>query len=197
MSLYDSELTLREARSRYFEINNFKDGGYEDRWVKMKAGPILIAFPNTKARVKAVKFHDLHHVLTEYPTTWRGEAQIGAWEVATGCAHHYQGWLLNLLAFAVGLVICPTLVYRAFMRGRHSQNLYLRVFDDELLARRVGSVRRELHLEEAHIHATRDDKLSFIFWAGVSIATYLLTGLALISPVIILAAIVLWRWFVW
>ena len=69
MTLYDPQLTLRNARGRYFEINNFNDGGYDDRWLKMKAGPIPISFPNTKARVRAVKFHDLHHVLTEYPTT--------------------------------------------------------------------------------------------------------------------------------
>lgn len=189
--LYEPELTLLEARSRYFEINNFKDGGYGDRWVKMKAGPIPIAFPNTKARVRAVKFHDLHHVLTEYPTTWTGEAQIGAWEIATGCADHYPAWLLNLYAFAIGLIISPATTYNAFIRGRHSKNLYRKVFDDELLSRQVGTMRNDLNLGEHIVHATRRDKLDFVAWSSVSILTDLLTGLVFITPLIVLILIIL------
>lgn len=189
--LYEPELTLLEARKRYFKINNFKDGGYDDRWVKMKAGPIPIAFPNTKARVRAVKFHDLHHVLTEYPTTWTGESEIGAWEIATGCAYHYPAWLLNLYAFAIGLVISPVTTYRAFVRGRHSSNLYRRVFDDELLSRKVGKMRSELSLGEPCAQATRRDKLDFIGWSLVSILTGLFTDVLIISPLIIVLLIFL------
>ena len=70
MHLYAPDLTLREARERYFEINNFKNGGYEDAWVKLRLWRIPFAFPNTDGRRRAVRFHDLHHILTEYPTTW-------------------------------------------------------------------------------------------------------------------------------
>ncbi len=171
MPKYDPELTLRDARTLYFEINNFKDGGYDDRWVKMKAGPIPIAFPNTSARVRAVKYHDLHHVLTEYSTTWAGEAEIGAWEVSTGCARHYPAWLLNLWAFAIGLAINPLGVYRAFLRGRQSSNLYRRAFDEELLSNKVGVVRRELHLDRAVEGSSIMDKISFAFWAWISVIT--------------------------
>jgi hypothetical protein len=104
MKADDSTLTMREARTQYFVNNGFGEGGYNDRWVKPQAGPIPLYFPNTAARVAAVRFHDLHHVLTKYETTWTGEAEIGAWEVASGCAHHYAAWMLNLQAMAVGLV---------------------------------------------------------------------------------------------
>ena len=183
MSLYSPEMTLRAARERYFEINGFEGGGYEEGWVKMKAGPIPIWFPNTVARVKAVRFHDLHHVLTEYPTTWRGEAEIGAWEVATGCAAHYQGWLLNLLAFAIGLAINPRGVYRAFMRGRRSRNLYRATFSDELLARKVGDVRRELDLDTAPAAPpTPADRRAFAFWSLASAAVFAGTWAAVLLP---------------
>jgi hypothetical protein len=188
MSLYNPESTLRAERERYFEINRFEGGGYEEGWVKMKAGPVPIWFPNTVARVKAVRFHDLHHVLTEYPTTWRGEAEIGAWEVATGCAAHYQGWLLNLLAFAIGLVINPRGVYRAFMRGRRSRNLYRATFSDELLARKVGDVRRELDLDKPP--APPADRKAFIFWSLVSAATYFGVWAMALLPVAALALLV-------
>lgn len=191
MGLYPAELTLREARDRYFEINHFENGGYDEAWVKMKAGPIPIAFPNTKSRVRSVKLHDLHHVLTEYPTTWTGEAEIGAWEISTGCADHYPAWVLNFYAYAIGLVIAPENTYRAFMRGRRSANLYRRVYDEALLARTVGSMRRELHLEAESREASLKDKLGFVFWSLMSGGAYLLTAMLLLLPLIIVVWLIL------
>ena len=190
MSLYSPELTLRAARERYFEINRFDGGGYEEGWVKLKAGPVPLWFPNTVARVKAVKFHDLHHVLTEYPTTWSGEAEIGAWEVATGCAAHYQAWLLNLLAFAIGLSINPRGVYRAFTRGRQSRNLYRTKFSDALLARTVGEMRRELNLDIAPAPPAPTDRRAFVFWSFASVATFAATWIIALSPLAVLGLLV-------
>ena len=66
MATYDPELTLREARAQYFALNNFgDDGGYRDPWVKIKFGPLPIFFPNIPSRAWAVRYHDLHHILTE------------------------------------------------------------------------------------------------------------------------------------
>ena len=52
MTLYAPELTLREARSLYFDLNNSAATGATASvgW-KMKAGPLPIWFPNTAARV--------------------------------------------------------------------------------------------------------------------------------------------------
>jgi hypothetical protein len=190
MSLYHPESTLRAARERYFEINHFEGGGYDEGWVKMSAGPVPIWFPNTVARVKAVKFHDIHHVLTEYPTTWKGEAEIGAWEVATGCGAHYQAWLLNLLAFAIGLAINPRGVHRAFMRGRQSRNLYRTAFSNELLARRVGDVRRELDLDKIPASPAPADRKAFIFWSLASATTFAGTLAVALLPVLMLVLLV-------
>src|SRR5262245_38822686 len=134
MAWYLSPLTLRDARSDYFRVAGFlPDGGYADEWVRLKFGRGHIAFPNTAGRVRAVKLHDLHHVLTGYDTTWSGEAEIAAWEIASGCADHYPAWILNLGAFAVGLVIAPKRTFVAFVRGRRSKNLYRTEFSDALL----------------------------------------------------------------
>jgi ubiquinone biosynthesis protein Coq4 len=83
--------------------------------VRLKAGPFVFPFPNTKARVHAVKLHDLHHVLTDYETTWTGEAEIAAWEIASGCGPYYAAWLLNFGALAIGLLIAPRKTCRAFL----------------------------------------------------------------------------------
>ena len=173
MAAYSSELTLRDARQQYFVLNGFVDGGYQAAWVKLKAGPIPIYFPNTKARVRAVKFHDLHHVLTEYETTWSGEAEIGAWEIASGCGRHYPAWLLNLNAFAIGLVLAPRAVYRAFVRGRHTSNLYHQLFDEALLGHAVGALRQELGLGSQVYSSSWRDAAAFVGWSAISLVTFL------------------------
>jgi hypothetical protein len=183
MSKYSPELTLRDARERYFELNDFPGGGYEDRWVKVKVGFFPIWFPNVPSRKRAVRYHDLHHILTEYETTWRGEAEIGAWEVATGGAGAAVGWLLDLLAFAVGLVIHPRGVYRAFVRGRHSANLFREKFDDALLAQRVGATRRELRLDD-DVRAAAGDRAAFVAWSLASVATYVASIIVLLATVV-------------
>ena len=192
MQTYDPALSLREARTRYFELNGFDNGGYEEKWVKMKAGPIPIALPNTKARLRAVMFHDLHHVLTEYETTWSGEAEIGAWEISTGCAHHYPAWLLNFSAFAIGLVISPRRVYQAFLRGRQSANLYRMTFSDELLSKNVGITRQQLRLNKVARPASAIDNAAFAFWALVSITVQAGAAAVMMMPFIVVLVLMAW-----
>jgi hypothetical protein len=169
MGHYDDELTLRDARGRYFARSGFDEGSYRERWVKLQAGPMPIYFPNTRARIRAVKLHDLHHVLTEYETTWTGEAEIGAWEIAAGCGRHHPAWLLNLNAMAIGLAIAPRATHRAFLRGRQTKSLYAGEFEEELLSRRVGPVRHELLLDRAQRPPTTVDRLAFATWAAAAL----------------------------
>lgn len=141
------EMTVREARDVYFREAGLSEEGYAARWVKLDLGPIPIVFPNTRGRVRAVRLHDLHHVATGYGTTWTGEAEIGAWELAAGCGRHYAAWVLNGVAALIGLVIAPRRTLRAWRRGRRSRTLYGGEFDEALLDLSVGELRRRLRLE--------------------------------------------------
>jgi ubiquinone biosynthesis protein Coq4 len=134
------------ARDQYFRTNGFSAAAYTDRWVKLKLGPLTLAFPNSAARKAAVKLHDLHHIATGYATTWRGESEIAAWELAAGCGRYWAAWVLNLGALGIGMLIAPLRTARAFARGRRSKSLYHRAFGDDLLVKTVGDLRRDLGL---------------------------------------------------
>jgi hypothetical protein len=192
--IYSPKITLGEARAEYFRLNNFgEDGGYKERWIKTNIWRIPIRLPNTEGRRKAVKLHDLHHVLTEYPTTWRGEAEISAWEVGSGgLRRYYAGWWLDVMNMAQGLVVNPRGLYRGFMRGRSSSNLYSREFSDELLEHEVGEYRRLLSLDRPPNVPGFRDHLLFAFWIWASIALYLASVLG--GPVVL--ALAVW-WFIW
>lgn len=163
------EMTVAEARAAYFVANELGDGGYEDRWVRLQAGPVPIFLPNTKARVAAVRLHDIHHPLTGYDTSWTGEAEIGAFEIASGCGRYVAAWILNLQALAIGLQIAPQRTWRAFVRGRRAANLYHRGLDDETLAMPFAVLRRDLRLEETKIVPTLADHLAFSAFVPVAL----------------------------
>ena len=171
MNGYPDTWSLALARDRYFEQAGIAPG-YDDRWVALRVGPLPLAFPNAAGRVRAVKLHDLHHVVTGYDTSWRGEAEIAAWEIASGCAHHRWAWILNLGAFAVGMAIAPGATFRAFQRGRHSTNLYQLAgeYDDSLLERTVGQLRFDLRLNGESRPPDARDLALFALWATIALA---------------------------
>jgi hypothetical protein len=124
-----SDLTLRDALARYFEANGFgSDGGYADKWVVFKLGPLPLPFPNTEGRVRAVRYHDLHHILTGYSTEFIGEFEISAWEIGSGCRDFFAAWHLNLGGLFGGVVFAPRRTFAAFVRGRHTDNFYGREY---------------------------------------------------------------------
>lgn len=144
---YAPEENLRDARERYFRSNDLGEGGYDDRWVILRAGGIPIgAFPDSPQRVRSVRLHDVHHVVAGYDTSWTGEAEIAAWELASGCADHYAAWMLNVSALLIGIFIAPRAVLAAARRGRATRNLYDGEWDEAILDRSVGEIRAELGL---------------------------------------------------
>lgn len=189
---YEPGLSLREARTRYFIDNGFggAEGNYGDRWVKVSLGPVPIVFPNSAARVRAVRYHDLHHVLTGYTTTMKGETEISAWELASGCRSMVAAWILNLLGMSLGLVINRKAVLAAFVRGRHSGNLYAYDDIDALLRQRLGEQRAKLRLDREPPAATVGDRAAFVAYAAGGVALQLVVLAVLLLPLVGLAWLV-------
>jgi hypothetical protein len=160
-------VTVRQARAEYFARNGFSEAGYRERWVRLKIGPLRVAFPNTASRRRAIRLHDLHHVATGYTTTWIGEAEIGAWEIGSGCGRYTAAWILDLGGFAIGLAIAPRRTYRAFLRGRRARTLYHDGWCDDLLELSVEQLRARIGVTDAPARVNRRDRLAFAGWLAV------------------------------
>jgi hypothetical protein len=165
---YDGRLVLAEGLAHYLDRNHLGDGGYSDRWFRINFfWKFTIILPNIPNRVRAVRFHDLHHVLAEYATGLRGEAEIGAWEIASGCGRYYAAWILNTGSMQYGIFLFPRAVYQAFIRGCQSGNLYHGTeYNTELLASTVAEMRERLHIAPASVSARAKDIVCFIFWVA-------------------------------
>lgn len=147
MEYYDENLTVKAGLAQLFQVFGFQEDAYTAKRFAIWVGKIPIWLPNIPSRVKVARFHDIHHVLTGYPANWKGEAEIGAWEIATGCRTYWVAWFLNLGAVAVGLVLFPRPVLRAFRRGWRSRtNLYHDFDYDSLLDLKIGELRKRVGL---------------------------------------------------
>ena len=162
MNSYPNNLKIREALQLYFSKYDLMDGGYDLKYFQIKVGPVSIPFPNTKGRLKAVRLHDVHHIVTEYEATLRGEAEIGAWEIASGCGKYYAAWLLNFGSLFYGIFFFPRYIFKAFLRGRSCiTNLYHQIpYDDILLNKTVGELRGLI--EPAIPHRKWKDYVAFL-----------------------------------
>jgi hypothetical protein len=155
-------VNLQAARASYYEVNHFgADGGDALAWVPIKLGPVIVKIPNTAGRRWAVKFHDVHHVLTGYQTDLAGESEIAAWEVASGCVHLPAAAVLNLTGLVFGAVVWPRRVARAWALGRQTKNLF-RANLDELLDRDVNELRDQLGLGRTHAPVRARDVATMI-----------------------------------
>lgn len=189
IDVYPSQLSLSEARTVYFQRNGFaSDGGYSAAWVTVQLGPVPFSFPNSPARVRAVRYHDLHHIVTGYQTTLRGEAEIAAFELASGCARFPAALHLNLGALALGLTVAPLRSLRAYARGRRAANLYRAELDAALLESKVGDVRKQLGLSEP-TSVQLADVLRFVPLSLVAVFVALVT----LIPAVPLALLA-WPW---
>jgi hypothetical protein len=100
-----------------------------------------------------------------FDTSWTGEAEIAAWELAGGCASYRAAWLLNLLAFSLGLIIAPVRTWRALQRGRSSANLYTGPWNDEWLDASLGQLRTRMTADPGARPLRGIDVMLFVIYA--------------------------------
>jgi hypothetical protein len=93
------------------------------RWT-CPLGPMSLRLPNFAWRRRAINAHDLHHLMTGYPMTMRGEFQLAAWEFGAG---RYPDWRASLFCaplIILGLLWSPSRTFAAYKAGQRSQSLY-------------------------------------------------------------------------
>src|SRR5258706_1316388 len=145
-SLSESEsLTPRQLVPGFYKQYNLNDdGGQSSPYVRVEVTKkILLYIPNFDARRKAVFKHDVHHIVTGYTSTFKGETEIGAWEIASGCRHYWVAFVLDMSGMMTGLLFNPVGVYKAFVKGRRTKNLYSDHFTDEQIMDMPGSFIKE------------------------------------------------------
>ncbi len=87
-------------------------------------GPVDLRFPNFAWRRAAIRAHDLHHLMTGYPQTMRGEFQMAAWELGAGRYPYWGATLFCSPLLLAGLLWSPSRMLKAYRAGRGCCSLY-------------------------------------------------------------------------
>ncbi len=121
---------------------------YAKFWIALPVfGRNVLFFP-TLGKWGAGPLHDVNHMLSGCDTSWRGELEIAAWELASGgCGWHLLYWIDRISFFAFGLVVAPRPALRGFRRGRAQRNVY-RLPKRRVLEMEIDDVRR--HAQSRH-----------------------------------------------
>ena len=145
------QITLGNALSDFYTKYQIKnDGGINDPVVKVELlKGFSVYIPNIESRKKVLIRHDMHHVLTGFPAVMKGEMEISAWEIATGCLHNWVAFVLNYFGMLMGILFNPIGVWRAYLLGRNTKNLYgFGLTDEALLSRPLNDLKAELGLSD-------------------------------------------------
>ena len=137
-------LTLRAALAEFRQANGLPAEETASVSWTCRLGPVTLRLPNFTWRRQAILAHDLHHVLTGYPCTLRGECQMAAWEFGAGRMPHRAATLFCMPLIPFGLVAAPRGMLLAFLSGRRSHSLHQSKAIDHLLATPVDAARAEI-----------------------------------------------------
>lgn len=153
----------------YFKVLGFKIYCYNFNW-----------------RKRALFTHDLHHVVTGYPCTMKGEMQVATWEFAAGRFPNIFSNLFCLPLVAAGTLLIPKKTFRAFQCGRQSRSLF--AFD-------IGREVRNWPLEKLKNLTVRSDvespfALQLMAFAALSGLSFLLITV----PLLVILYLLLHLW---
>jgi hypothetical protein len=175
--------TVREALAEYRRSNNLPADESATRSWTCGLGPITVRLPNFRWRRRAILAHDVHHILTGYPCTMRGECQMAAWEFGAGPMPHLAARLFCLPLVPLGLLWSPCAMVSAFLAGRRSQSLHGAMVGEGLLDISLDAARK------------RVGRVPVSQWSPRDCARFALlileAGLIVLTPVMLVAASVL------
>jgi len=151
-------LPVREALHAYLAENGFSTEEYDAKKVRLSFWGVRFTLPNPASRQLAVRFHDLHHVMTGYGTDPAGEFEISAWEMRRGIGVFGNYVRLIIVSGTLsGFLIYPRRAWAAWKRARSAPRLpepSLLLYD-ELLGLSVGALRERYGVPEAGIAGGR------------------------------------------
>lgn len=126
------------------------DEWLEVNWVRFRFGGKLVPLIPLWGLKKVLVAHDVHHAILGYETTWCGELEIAAWEVASGgCGWNIAFWLDRLFGVLLGFLFCPVRTARALRAGFGCRNLF-GTSVEALLAADVADLKKRMRLPDAN-----------------------------------------------
>ena len=157
---YPPHWSVREALDVYLAENGFSEADYDASVVKVTFWSFTFPLPNPPSRQIAVRFHDLHHVVTGYGTDPVGEAEISAWELRRGIrVFSFFVQCIVIGGSLLGLLHSPRRTLAAWRAGYSFSKVPLQPADLDIYAKllklKVGQLRELYGVPEIGVTGKR------------------------------------------
>ncbi len=147
---YHSAMITRHALWHYVEAEGICPGvdpldvWLDGPWITIRVGRHMVPILPTWGLRNALTMHDVHHLVTGYDTSVKGEAELAAWELGSGgCGFNLFFWIDRVILILLALPFMPFAMYRSFRLGLGRRNLYTAP-RDTVLAEDIDQVRRRM-----------------------------------------------------
>ena len=142
-------MTTKDALLAYLVEQHLRDEGdtseawFRDNWYRLNVGGHkLPVFPLLFGLKRSLLLHDVHHLISGYDISWRGELALAGWELGSGgCGWHLFFWFDRVIFFLLALLLMPASTLKALRRGLKSHNLY-RLNPEEVLTKEIEELRQ-------------------------------------------------------
>ena len=171
----DAEPSLAALRDGFRARNGIVETDRRVEWIRL--GPVPFPVPNSPARRRAVRIHDLHHLVAGYGTDLTGEFQASAWECGAGLHDEPVAWVACPVGTLGGMVRCPRRTVAAYARGRRSRTLYGQR-PERADALTLAAATAWCRTGVAHPRPTPRDWVGATGWAAVGVVSLLMPPLA-------------------
>lgn len=165
----------------YNQNNLSENGGEKDAYFSLKFKLFSLKIPNSDFRKKVIHIHDVQHVLYDKDVTWKGEAFIAGWEIATNIWKHFPIGLLSLWAMGFGILTHLQEVIKGYKEGLLVTGIIdLNISKEAILKYDIDTFKTVITKKIP----VKFNWLLFVFWATTSVILF-------ISPLFLLIPLLL------
>lgn len=140
-------MSVKSQLTQFYHENNIPLNELEEdqKWFYLNFSFFKMKFPNPKWRKKVLHIHDIHHLLTGKNTSWKGEAYITGWEIATHLWLKFPVGIFIWLATSYTLIFKPLSLFNGFKEGlKYKGPITINKSKDEFLEMDLDELNKEL-----------------------------------------------------
>lgn len=159
-------MTISQSLQEFYKENNFpNDGGATIDYFELKFKLFTLKLPNSQFRKDVIHIHDIQHILYNCDTTWKGEAFIAGWEIATGFWKHFPIGFFSLWAMGFSLLLYPKEVLKGYKTGINTAGIVdLKLEKKALLNLSILELKERIKKDKRR----KLNWFTFLFWCFIS-----------------------------
>lgn len=159
-------MLVSEKLQQFYNENDLSDnGGANEPYFYLTFRLFSIKLPNSDFRKNILYIHDIQHILYNKDISWKGEAFIAGWEIATGLWRKFPINIMSFWAMGFSLLLYPKEVLEGYKKGLLVKGIIdLNLSKKEIFNYTIDELFTEIKKEKPN----NFNRLFYIFWICIA-----------------------------